>query len=183
MSSKTRFRGWDIKTKTMFVQVVYNTSEQRKGITQEAQFSKYRYFCFSKVHFTSLWFYRRPTLAIFVFAIQKKSKKYFCFHRKRWKAKTALSSCCEQAVIEAVCIPGQQEWPHQAPSWEPHSVSASSAIALSCVCQHLYFISIYIVHLLVKCVLRWLLLHFIPFQLTKVFIRMLYFQSRGKTCT
>ena len=63
------------------------------------------------------------------------------------------------------------------------SISASAAIALNWVREHLCFISIYFVHLLARCVLRYMLLHFTPFQLIKGFIRTLYFQTARKTCT
>lgn len=55
--------------------------------------------------------------------------------------------------------------------------------ALNCVCEALYFISTSFLHLLVRCVLSWLLFHFRPFWLIIVFIGMLYFWIAGETHT
>ena len=78
------------------------------------------------------------------------------------------------AVIEAV-HPEQQEWHHQVPSPKPHWQSFE-------LCEHLCFISIYFAHSLARCVPGWLLLHYMPFQLRKVFKGTLYFPVVGGTC-
>lgn len=49
-------------------------------------------------------------------------------------------------------------------------------------CEQLCCISVYFVHLLERCVLRQLLLHFMQFRITKGFIAMPYFQILGDTC-
>ena len=67
---------------------------------------------------------------------------------------------------------------------EPHSASQHQAsIALNCVCEHLCSVSIYFMHPLARCVLRQLLLCFMPFRLTQGFIGILYFLIAGETCT
>ena len=53
------------------------------------------------------------------------------------------------------------------------------ATALKCVCEYLCFISIYFVYPLARCVLRKLLLRFVPFQLRKCLIGTLCFWIAG----
>lgn len=70
--------------------------------------------CFSKVRFTPLHFYERPTLAP-VFANGKQSEEYFCFYQppplkgEKWKQSSHL-------LCRSILYPEQQERPCQAPS-------------------------------------------------------------------
>jgi len=67
--------------------------------------------------------------------------------------------------------------------WEPHSVSQYSHDCFNCVFEHLCFISMYLVHLVTRWILRALLLWFMPFQFMKGFIGILWFQTMEKTCS
>ena len=128
---------------------------------------------FLKVHFMSLPFYKRPTL-IPVFANQKKSMEDFQFYEKRRQAKTVFSVGFAATVTEAARTPAARGAPPSSFLGTALSLSTSqhpAAIALNCVCEHLYFSSIYFVQLLARCVLSSLLLRFTPFQLNERFYR------------
>lgn len=103
--------------------------------------------------------------------------------------------------------PEQGEWPPKLLPWKLHPASQHpAATALNRICDYLWFISTYPIQPLARCVLRYqkspkelifsrsgnaqnfshihewsLLLWFMPFQLTKVFKGMLYFQIVGGT--
>ena len=70
--------------------------------------------CFSKVCFTPLHFYERPTL-VPVFTNGKQSEEYFCFPQppplkgEKWKQSSHL-------FCRSILYSEQQEWPCQAPS-------------------------------------------------------------------
>lgn len=66
---------------------------------------------FLKVCVTPLCFYKRP-----VSAEWKKSKENFCFYKKGWKAKLALSVCFAPSYYTGRVHCKQQERPCQAPS-------------------------------------------------------------------
>ena len=143
--------------------------------------SRYRYPYFSKVCFKPLHFYESPTLEP-VFTNWMKSEEDFCFYKKRRKAKIAFRVCFAAACVQAADTE-QWEWRHQTPSLGTASQHQAARV-LNCVCEHQCFISIYFVHPLARCVLRPLLLQFMPFLLVEVFIGgMLYFGTAGKTCT
>lgn len=71
--------------------------------------------------------------------LKKKSKGDFCFHRKRWKKRIALSICFAWAVIEQHA-PQLWEGPTKLPPQGPHSASQHRwAPYLTCLCEHLGF--------------------------------------------
>lgn len=101
-----------------------------------------------KVRFTSLHFYRRPTLNT-VFANPKKSKEDFHFYKKEWKSKTAFSVCFAASPYRGSVHPEQREWRRQAPSRKLHSASQhQAAIALNSVASG--FISTYFARLFLR---------------------------------
>lgn len=110
-----------------------------------------------------------------------------CFRllKEIWRGFSLLlgaSSVCFSAIIEAACTPSSASAATLRLPREPRPASLhQAAIALTCVCEDLYFISIYFVHLLARCVLRWLLLCFTSFWLAKGFMGWLYFQIAGET--
>ena len=95
----------------------------------------------------------------------------FCSSKLLWRPRAP-----EQGVTRP------PTWPGSFPKEFIHISASTSAIALSCVWEHLHFISIYFLRLLATCVLRWPLLHFMPFRLTKAFIGTFCFQIVGETC-
>lgn len=69
---------------------------------------------------------------------------------------TVFSICFCRTGPEAACNRGHHEWPHQAPSQGiTLRISASAATALKCVREHQCLISIYFVHQLARCILRY----------------------------
>ena len=86
-------------------------------------------------------------------------------------------------LLQRQSTPSQEqgEWHHQALPQGLHSASQHhTTLILNCVCEHLCSISVYFVHLFARCVLRYLLLCFMPFQLMKAFIGTLHFQRARK---
>ena len=72
---------------------------------------KYRYICFSKVYFTSLCFFKRPTLVPDLLTERNPEGFHFCNNnnKKEWKVK----------IVSRVCFAGSlyalgPEWDHQA---------------------------------------------------------------------
>ena len=111
----------------------------------------------------------------------KKSKKDFYFHERRWKAKIALF-VLQWALAEAAGTLSRESGTTKLLPWELHAVSQHQApIAVDCVCEHLGFRWVYFMCLLARCVLRKLLLHFMPFQLKRVSKEHSTFQQQ-ETC-
>lgn len=91
-------------------------------------FMLYRYPPFSKVSFTPLCFYERPT-SVPVFIHWKKSQEDFQFYEKRGKANITFSIC-----FAASCCRGSvptKQWCHQAFSRAPSLGPTLSISALS----------------------------------------------------
>ena len=89
----------------------------------------------------------------------------------------------QPAGTEAACILSGESGPAHLPPREPHLVAQHPASrALTCVCEHLCFISIYSGHPLKRYVLTYLLLGFSHFGLLKGFIGILHFQVARETC-
>lgn len=101
-------------------------------------------------HFT---FYKRPTLVL-VFANQKDSKDDFKFYKKWWKVKIVFSLFCNKPLVRQVCTMTSKSGTAELFPWELYYLSyqATHRFKLS---EHLCFVSIYFVHLLAKCVLRY----------------------------
>ena len=104
-------------------------------------------FCFSKVRFIPLCFYKRPTF-VPVCANQKKSEEDFRFYEKE---KIAFSICSAGSCYRGSSNPKQGERHLQAPSpGNTLGISASSCRSFElCLC----FISVYFVHPLATCIL------------------------------
>ena len=134
--------------------------------------------CFSKVWFKPLHFYKRPIL-VPVFANnnnnKKNPKRIFNFYKKKKKKKWKQHSVCfQQLLMEASSSSEQWVWPGKLLSWELHSASQQQvARALNDVHEHLCFLSIYLVHLLARGLLRYGF--FKTFQLMDNFIGPLHF--------
>ena len=119
----------------------------------------------------------------YLFSLTERNlKRTFYFNKKgkKWKWHSVFAS--QQAFIEAAHTQSCRNGTTQLLLWKIYSASQhQAAIALNCVCEHLCFISVYFVYLLVRCVLEELLLHFTSLQLMKGFIGMLYFQIAKET--
>lgn len=105
--------------------------------------------CFVKVCVTPLCFCERFML-VPVFANRRKSRKCFCSYKKRQKAKIAFRAGSAASRPRGSAHP-------PAPSSFPGAslgMLASSRRALSCVWEHLGFISIDFVRLLARCVTK-----------------------------
>ena len=141
----------------------------------------YRYIsCFLNVCIMPVHFYKRTPL-VPIFTTGKKSKKDFHVYEKKWKAKTALSVCFGGSFYR-----GSEPWVARAVPSSPFPETILGISAPSCqsfeLHEHLCFISIYFVYSLARFALRWLLLHYMPFQLREGFQGTLYFQIVGRTC-
>ena len=112
-----------------------------------------------------LCFYKRIIL-VPVFTNWKTFKEDFHFYKNRYKKNSIRRLFCRSRYRGSAHPERRWEWHRQAPSQDLHS--ASVAKALNCVCKHLCFISIYFVHALARCVLRYLLLCLHHFGLWKV---------------
>lgn len=88
---------------------------------------QYRYPLLFKVHYTPLYFYKRPTLAP-AFATGKKSKENFHFQANRWKVKI-VSALVLQQPLQRQCAPHPpppRQEQHPPSSFSRLSISASS---------------------------------------------------------
>jgi len=95
-------------------------------------------------------FYERPT-SVTVFANWKKYEEDFSFYEKRWNVIIVINIC-----FAASCYRGSQSGPSNLLPWEPQWASQPPATRVQSSAQrHTYFISIYFVHLLARCVLRY----------------------------
>lgn len=97
---------------------------------------------FRKVHVMPLRFYERPTL-VPVFANRKKSEEDFRFYEKRQKVNTAFGVCFVVRGALPSPFPGNHA---QHLSLKPPELWTVS-VSICCI-------SIYFVHLLVRCLLR-----------------------------
>ena len=108
---------------------------------------------FRKFALHHLAFRKRPTL-VPDFSNQKKSEEDFCFCEKRWKVKTVFSVCFQEAVTDAVCAQSSSKRGTTKLLWNYTQCLSIKLPELWTVCEHLGFISIHLVHLLARCVLR-----------------------------
>lgn len=92
--------------------------------------------------------FEKPLL-VPVFANHEKSKEDFRFYKKRQKEEKKKPSVFvfQRALVEAVHTPNTEEL--------PPACQHQATRRVSCVCELLCFLSIYCVHLLARCVLRY----------------------------
>lgn len=141
----------------------------------------YRYISyFLKVCNMPIHFYKRTTL-VPIFTTRKKSKEDFTFMKKSEKRKQHSSVCFARSFYR-----GSMPWVARVLPPSPFPEITLGISAPSCqsfeLHEHLCFISIYFVCLLSRCALRWLLLHYMPFQFKEGFQGTLYFHIVGRTC-
>lgn len=109
-----------------------------KATFQKWHLIHYRYAPLFEVCLPPLRFYESPIL-ILAFAKWNKSKEGFCFYGKKQIVKLAPSACfVASPSLRKQRHPQRWLWPRQAPSaGTTLSISASSSVALNCVCEHL----------------------------------------------
>lgn len=114
-----------------------------------------RYALLFKVCIKPLPFYEWPRL-VPAFSNCMKSEKGFHCYEKGWKARIACRLHFAWAVYRGRGTPEQREWPHQAtPLRTTLNISASSCQSFELVQWASQFMSIYFMHLLARCVLRY----------------------------
>lgn len=108
------------------------------------------------------------------FSWLKEIRKGFLFLQKK------KNENCVQHLLN--CNPQEQEWPCQAPPPEPTLSTSTPSHHSFELSEYLCFISIYFMHPLIRCILRYVLLWFKPLWLPKVFIGTLSFLVSGEAC-
>ena len=110
--------------------------------------------CFSKVCLTPLCIYERPRL-LPTHKLKEIQRSFLLSQKKMQKAKITFIVCSAGASGEASSTLNSERGTAQLPPQKRHWASQHQAtIALNCVCEPLCLISIYLVHLLARCVLR-----------------------------
>jgi len=169
---------------------------------------KYKDPPFFEVQTRPLPFFERPTW-VPIFTNRKTSREDFRFYEKGKKQTQRSVFVSQQAITERVRMQ-QLEWRHQASSpGTALNISAARCLGFETVWVDLCFISIYFVHSLARCVLRyqknlrevifgvWECSKNFPYKLMvaasslhailiftrKGLIGTLYFQIAGETCT
>lgn len=107
------------------------------------------------------------------FSWLKEIRKGFSFLQKK------KNENCVQHLLN--CFPQEQEWLRQAPPPEPTLSTSTPSHHSSELSEHLCFISIYLVHPLIRYILRYVFLWFKPLWLSKAFIGTLSLVS-GEAC-
>lgn len=103
---------------------------------------------------------------------ERNQKRIFVFTEKK-------NENCVQHLLN--CFPQEQEWLRQAPPPEPTLSTSTPSHHSSELSEHLCFISIYLVHPLIRYILRYVFLWFKPLWLSKAFIGTLSLVS-GEAC-
>lgn len=117
--------------------------------------NKYRYPLLLTVHIRLFRFHKRPA-SVPVFTNQNKLEKDFRFYYKRRKVKIVLGvdfagSCYRGSTFPTVEVTKPSSFPQELQTAAQHQ----AAIVLNCVYEHLCFLSVYFVHLLARCNLRY----------------------------
>lgn len=109
-----------------------------------------------KVWVLPLCFYERPTrTACFRSPKEIQKREDFCLYEKGREVKTAFGICFAGSLYRGSAhSPSSEGGTAQLLPLQPHSAPQHQATqALSCVCEHLCFTSMYFVHPLASCVL------------------------------
>lgn len=135
----------------------------------------YRYAPLFESSFYDILLFQKAYIST-CFANQKTSEKIVTFKKKEAKCKNSIQHFCSELL--------QRQHTPRAVTVAPGttlSISASNHRSLE-LCLWASALHLCCVRLLVSCALRWLLLHFTPFQLIKDFTGALYFQTARETC-
>lgn len=104
-----------------------------------------RYPPLFKVHLLLLHFRRPTTLSVSI--TKRNPKGIFSFTKKRLKFEIASCICFAGATTEAARIQSREHGPTKLLPWEAQAASQHLATrALSCICEHLYWMSTYWVY-------------------------------------